>query len=418
MLNIGYSRIVVLLHGIRTDAYWHQQFEEIVSALPDGKETLVLSRKYGNFPVVQYAIPFLRKKKVIWLRKMLEDIQLRYPLTNICIIAHSFGAYLTTEVLKRTPRLKIDSLILCGSVVRRDFEWSKLTDNNNVKQVVNDCGAADLWPVLSRNLIPGTGDAGTFGFDLNGGQVRNRFFQYYDHGSFFTQTHIREYWWPFISSGTIQPGPIPVPQPIFLARLLASPVGRIATRIIGLVIILSPLCVYLPVNINPFEYKNEPLSEGLKAEITKENITSESPASTTIITVKRDDTNVDLARVVGIAVLQKLEQRKNEEVWQSHVSDWARNKITKEAFLANMTMIQSKLGGMGSDRELIQQSVADVNVATGYKGETFTFLYSTSFLTGKVYEKVLLIHEGNTYQLAGYSCTTTSGYTLGEFGMP
>jgi|GEM_PF-5210622 len=323
----GYSRIVVLLHGIRTDAHWHQQFEEVVNALSGGKETLILSRKYGNFPAVQYAIPFLRKSKIVWLRKTLEDLQLRHPQANICIIAHSFGTFLTTEVLKRTPRLKVDSLILCGSVVKREFEWNKLTDNNNVNQVINDCGAADLWPVLSRIFIPGTGDSGTFGFDVNGGRVRNRFFQYYDHGAFFTQTHITEYWWPFISSGTIQPGPTPVPRPVLLARFLASPLGRSTARILGLGSILLLLYVFFPHNTNLLEQIRRTwslplvlttggtkLAPSIEKPATPEKpITQEKPATEEQPDVERD--SLRMAAELCPVVFRKFDQGKFEDVW-------------------------------------------------------------------------------------------------------
>lgn len=241
--------IVVLLHGIRTEGYWHQQFEEIVSALSGEEGLLILSRKYGNFPAIQYAIPYLRNQKVIWLRKILEDLATEHPGAKICIVAHSFGTYLVTEVLKRTPRLTVHSLILCGSVVKRDFEWNELIANNNVRKVVNDCGSDDLWPVLSRILIPGTGDAGTFGFDLNGGEVQNRFFKFYNHGAFFTRTHIAQYWWPFICSGKVVRGPKPIPRQSFLARAIASPTGCFVLRFVAVAMILAPLIYFLSTKV-------------------------------------------------------------------------------------------------------------------------------------------------------------------------
>ena len=427
-LNQEHSRIVVLLHGIRTDAYWHQQFQEVVSALSGEKETLILSRKYGNFSALQYAIPVLRRNKVRWLRQTLEDLQLRHPRASICIIAHSFGTFLATEVLKRAPRLRVDSLILCGSVVKREFEWNKLTDNNNVKQVLNDCGAADLWPVLSRVFIPGTGDSGTFGFDNTGGRVRNRFFQYYDHGAFFTQTHIAEYWWPFISFGTIEPGPTPVPRPVFMARFIAAPLGRFATRMVIVGSMLLPLYILIPHDGNLLEPIQSIWSiSPHPIEPTKKALSGERPASVGETAVENNEASRtaleeindrNAASRISATVARKLEQAKFEDVWQSHVSHWLEGKATKQAFIGNMALLQSRIGGTERHRELVQMQSSYENRETGYKGQVFGFLYSLSSPFGKIYQKIVLVNEENDYKVTGISYVTESGDSLLDFGMP
>jgi hypothetical protein len=85
------------------------------------------------------------------------------------------------------------------------------------------------------------------------------------------------------------------------------------------------------------------------------------------------------ARASGTTILSKLEQRKNAEVWQSDVSDWFKERMTRDAFLANMAIIQAQLGGSSSDRKLVQQNKADGNPRSGYKGQIFSFTFATTF---------------------------------------
>ena len=113
----------------------------------------------------------------------------------------------------------------------------------------------------------------------------------------------------------------------------------------------------------------------------------------------------DDARAVAIDILQKLEVRKNSEVWESHVSNWFKDKTAKAAFLANMTVIQSQLGGKGTDRELIQQNTANGSPQFGYTGKVYSFMFATKFSAANVYEMIVMIKEDNAYRLAGIQYT-------------
>lgn len=151
-------------------------------------------------------------------------------------MAHSFGTYLVAETLKRNPGLRLHRLIFCGSVVKRNYDWDTLFLNKQVLAAINDCGTHDVWPILSRIFIIGTGDSGVFGFDYSGDKLQNRFFRYYQHSSYFNKTHITTYWWPFLSSATVNPGPKPVPNPSLLARLLIK--VRWAARALSVLLII------------------------------------------------------------------------------------------------------------------------------------------------------------------------------------
>ena len=113
-------------------------------------------------------------------------------------------------------------------------------------------------------------------------------------------------------------------------------------------------------------------------------------------------------RAVAANILNKLEQKKNAEVWESHVSNWLKERMTKAAFLANMTKIQFQLGGKGSYRELIHEHTGDFDPQTGYKGEFHSFLFATTFPGAKTYETIVLIREDNAYRMSGINYTPNS----------
>lgn len=107
------------------------------------------------------------------------------------------------------------------------------------------------------------------------------------------------------------------------------------------------------------------------------------------------------ARAAGIRVLEDLEQRKNSAVWGSGISDWFKDKMTKDAFLANMTTVQAQLGGVATERKLVQQNRTDNNPPSGYKGPIFSFMFATTFPAAKTYESIVMIREGGMYRVSG-----------------
>jgi pimeloyl-ACP methyl ester carboxylesterase len=85
------------------------------------------------------------------------------------LIAHSFGTYLTVRVLAQLPAAAFRRVILCGSVLRRDFDWFDQIVAGKVDHVRSDftqedpvCKAAGVAGMLHSNL----GDAGAAGMDL------------------------------------------------------------------------------------------------------------------------------------------------------------------------------------------------------------------------------------------------------------
>jgi hypothetical protein len=95
-------------------------------------------------------------------------------------------------------------------VVEQSFDWGAVVDqigdptvSDKAQYILNDCGNQDSLPVLAASAGWRYGNAGTDGF---GGAYVNDRYHYGGHGLFFNPDFIKQYWKPFIESGTVVPG--------------------------------------------------------------------------------------------------------------------------------------------------------------------------------------------------------------------
>lgn len=141
------------------------------------------------------------------------------------LIAHSFGTFLTGQLLKRHPGVRLENVVLTGTVLAEDYDWRELLDRDppGVRHVRNEVGLKDPVPVVARfgrRTIPGVGGAGRGGFNLLDGVVHvtdaeygacrdcvegqpapihNVVFPEGTHGSWDDGgTHARSFWLPFL----------------------------------------------------------------------------------------------------------------------------------------------------------------------------------------------------------------------------
>jgi hypothetical protein len=86
-----------------------------------------------------------------------------------CLIAHSFGTYLSGRAMRDLPWVSFDRIVLAGCVLHNDFPWKNLqgADPPRFRQVRNEMAARDHIARLAAwldRLIPGFGSAGYSGF--------------------------------------------------------------------------------------------------------------------------------------------------------------------------------------------------------------------------------------------------------------
>jgi formylglycine-generating enzyme required for sulfatase activity/pimeloyl-ACP methyl ester carboxylesterase len=200
MGRFGMSRktVVILIHGIRTEAWWQDRVSFILEHEADAT---VIPLKYGYFDLLRFWCPFgiCRDKPIKRLHDEIADIREQYKDFRLVVIAHSYGTYAFSRILLANPYFKFDRVILCGSIIRESFDWSRVEDQILAESkrdgIINECGTKDVWPVLARSASWDYGASGTYGFGTF--DVRDRFHPN-RHSDFFQTDFVRTYWVPAV----------------------------------------------------------------------------------------------------------------------------------------------------------------------------------------------------------------------------
>jgi pimeloyl-ACP methyl ester carboxylesterase len=203
------THVVFIMHGIRDLGEWSSIFEtrlhEQMKARgkPLEEKLAIASVRYGYFGMGQFLLRRDRQKYVNWFMDQYTETLARYPKVNeIHFIGHSNGTYLLTSALEKYRSLKINRLVLGGSVVRTNYDWDKRIERKQVQLVNNYVASDDLvvallprffeaWPAsLLGNDIGSAGfngfATGTSGPDQK--QIRNIKYIQGGHDAFLDQT--------------------------------------------------------------------------------------------------------------------------------------------------------------------------------------------------------------------------------------
>lgn len=242
------SHLVILVHGIRDIARWQN---EVGRAL-ESEGFIVEHTSYGRLNLFRFLVPFTDRFRAKAVDRVWTDIQHAMDLhkqAEVSIIAHSFGTYVVTRLLRKQFNLKLNRLILCGAVVRYNFEFEQIQDRF-VPPLLNDVGTADPWPAMAESLTTGYGSAGTFGFNRPG--VRDRYHNGKGHGHFLNAEFARTYWAPFLTTGNEVPGDVHAESPPLWVRLIHIFPIKV------LVVIL--LAILIAVAVLYFAYRQPPIA--------------------------------------------------------------------------------------------------------------------------------------------------------------
>ncbi|MEP0941211.1 MAG: hypothetical protein ABJH63_10255 [Rhizobiaceae bacterium] len=196
--------IVLLIHGIRTRANWQGFVSDLIE-----KHTSVtpIPIKYGYFDVFRFWLPlnFLRRQPIERVHKEIREVRKKNPEADIQIIAHSYGTHTICTILERFDDIRLSRLVLCGSVVRSDYNWSRVSDqiapSDEGPAIINECGTKDIWPVLARSTTWGYGSTGTFGFGTV--SVKDRLHPL-PHSGYFSKKFVKDNWLPLLETGTFR----------------------------------------------------------------------------------------------------------------------------------------------------------------------------------------------------------------------
>ncbi|MBK5003480.1 alpha/beta hydrolase [Pseudomonas sp. S32] len=189
---------LMLVHGIQTDGAWHELVE---AAFRDVAYVRVKPIGYNCVTAAQLACPF-RSAPINHVVQQFRDAQTMEPTARVMVIAHSFGTYIISHILSKFSDIKIERVVLCGSIISNSYPWDLHTRHMAAGNILNDVGTRDLYPVLASVSTLGYGGSGRNGFKNT--RVTDRFFNY-GHSDFFVpdNDHIARYWKPYIIDGTV-----------------------------------------------------------------------------------------------------------------------------------------------------------------------------------------------------------------------
>jgi len=124
------KKLVITLHGIRTLAPWQAKLSDELGKAGFNTESL----QYGRYGLFGFLRKSQRRKKIHWFREQYTQITKEYPDVIPSIIAHSFGTYIVANVLELYDGIRFNQVILCGSIIPEDYDWSQLFNNEQVKR--------------------------------------------------------------------------------------------------------------------------------------------------------------------------------------------------------------------------------------------------------------------------------------------
>lgn len=226
---VGYvpsgRRVVALIHGIRTDGFWSDTVGPELTA----SDVDWVKVGFGVFDLARFLapLPYFRTRVVRKVATALRHEMKARGIKRISVVAHSFGTYVISRILRsdETSDIDFDVVVLCGSIVRRDFPWDAA--RSRCTRVVNECGTRDFWPVLAGKLLPIYGPSGTVGFESATLAV-NRYYSL-RHSGFLTPDFSKTNWLPLWAPGAPAPGTpaaptaVTVPAAINFVRRFVPP---------------------------------------------------------------------------------------------------------------------------------------------------------------------------------------------------
>lgn len=220
-------------------AKWQEEFSwQIANRLRYSAPVLIY--KYG-WATIDVLVCWLHRKLASRLgermRIAIAQAEASQRPTRPDIIAHSFGTHLLSMVLTDPDfeDLKFGRVVTAGSIIRPDFDWDSLIENDRVEAVLNHVGGKDKPVLISQFVIPCTGPGGRVGYTAN--KAINVCIPTFKHSDFFLTENLRAQ----IAHGGLWQFPDP-PSRAFHARraprasimeasAACSPVGNALPRI-------------------------------------------------------------------------------------------------------------------------------------------------------------------------------------------
>ena len=139
-------------------------------------------------------------------REFIQKISDKYSMVPN-IIAHSFGTYIIGNYLSsfnNEPPIKIQNIILAGSILTENFNWSDCINKGSVSSVYNEMAPNDEWvPHITKTswLIKDDlfGQAGVKGFNDQHPKIINTNIKAYNHSNVLQEDVFEKIWIPHLN---------------------------------------------------------------------------------------------------------------------------------------------------------------------------------------------------------------------------
>ena len=193
-LEAGTRPVVISIHGIRTRGAWQK---DITPALNYAGFTHV-PIDFGHFGLFRFLRWSARQQQVDAFKEAYRLHGARTTKGSPSLIAHSLGSYIVTEAIAKY-NLRFDRIVLCGAIVKRDYDWDTAHSARFVNAVLNDHGSLDIWAQVAERVLTDAGQSGLKGFTRTAnGRVINRDHARFGHSDYFYEQNYEESWIPFL----------------------------------------------------------------------------------------------------------------------------------------------------------------------------------------------------------------------------
>jgi Effector-associated domain 1 len=210
------AHVVILIHGIRDFGLWQSTIRHTLEE--EGLKAEAIN--YGRFNLIEFLLPFphFRRKAIETVWNQIRIVNQNNKGALLSIIAHSFGTYVVSHLIRNTFDIDFYRVIFCGSVVPYNFPFEQF-QNRFLAPILNEVGTRDIWPAMAESITTGYGSAGTYGFRRP--LIRDRWHNGASHGYFLNEGFCKRFWCPFLRDGTVVPGSEEPESPRLWIRLLS-----------------------------------------------------------------------------------------------------------------------------------------------------------------------------------------------------
>lgn len=166
------DHVIMVMHGIRDNGFWTKRVARQIKTLARTRGLVVRAPtpSYGYFSMLDFIRFGGRDQATCWFMERYADIRSHSPNALISFVGHSNGTYVAAHALERCEAISFEYIVFAGSVVRRNFPWSRYA--GRVRAILNYVGSRDsvvafLPAVFELIRLPwlDVGGAGAFGFD-------------------------------------------------------------------------------------------------------------------------------------------------------------------------------------------------------------------------------------------------------------